>query len=141
MCIKTKVFLFLLFFISTPLAFAESELVDATPTEVPGATTVNADEAFKLFEAEAAFIDLRKEPAWNAGRIPGAIHLDFKLSFNQDALEAEVGKDESVVFYCSGIRCPRSAKAATKALSWGYQKVYYFREGFPAWKKSGLPIE
>ena len=37
----------------------------------------------ELFEDEAAFIDLRKDPAWNAGRIPGAIHLDFKTAFSQ----------------------------------------------------------
>lgn len=118
-----------------------SELVDSTPTEVPGATTVDAAMAKRLFDEEAAFVDLRKENVWNGGRVPGAIWLDFKQAFNQESLTAEVAKDERVVFYCSGVRCPRSAKASAKAVSWGYDEVYYFRGGFPAWKKAGYPVE
>ena len=79
--------------------------------------------------------------ATGAGRVPGAIWLDFKKNFNQQSLAAEVGTDEKVVFYCSGVRCPRSSKAATKAVSWGYGQVYYFRDGFPAWKNAGYPVE
>jgi rhodanese-related sulfurtransferase len=129
-----------LFLFSAPVC-AESELVASSPESVPGATTVDAKMARQLFEQEAAFVDLRKDTAWNAGRIPGAIHIDFKKSFSQDALQAEVGKEEAVVFYCSGIRCPRSAKASEKALGWGYDQVYYFREGFPAWQQAGYPVE
>ena len=130
----------LMFFFAIPV-FAASELVKSTPETVPGATTVDAAAAKKLFEDEAAFVDLRKDPAWNAGRIPGAIHLDFKTAFSKEALMNEVGTDEAVVFYCSGIRCPRSAKACEKALDWGYTHVYYFRGGFPAWQKAGYPTE
>lgn len=118
-----------------------SELVDATPTSVPGATTVDVDAAKQLFDEEAAFIDLRKENVWNGGRVPGAIWLDFKKGFNKEALASEVGTDEKVVFYCSGVRCPRSSKASAKAVAWGYGKVYYFRDGFPAWKNAGYPVE
>ena len=118
-----------------------SELVKATPEHVPGATTVDAAAAKALFDKEAAFVDLRKENVWNGGRIPGAIWMDFKKAFNEQALGAEVDKGEKVVFYCSGVRCPRSSKAAAKALTWGYGQVYYFRDGFPAWKTAGYPVE
>ena len=118
-----------------------SELVDATPESVPGCTTVDAAAAKALFDNEAAFVDLRKENMWNNGRVPGAIWLDFKQAFNQEALQSEVDKDEALVFYCSGVRCPRSAKASEKAIAWGYSKVYYFRSGFPAWKNAGYPVE
>jgi rhodanese-related sulfurtransferase len=118
-----------------------SELVKATPTSVPGATTVDAAAAKQLFDEEAAFIDLRKENVWNSGRVPGAIWLDFKNNFNKDALLAEVDASEKVVFYCSGVRCPRSSKASAKALEWGFENVYYFRDGFPAWKNAGYPVE
>lgn len=126
--------------IATQSAVA-TELVKSTPDSVPGATTVDAAMAKQLFDQEAAFVDLRKENVWNSGRVPGAIWIDFKTSFNQAALVAEVDKGEKVVFYCSGVRCPRSSKAASKALAWGYTDVYYFREGFPAWKNAGYPIE
>jgi len=122
-------------------AVGASELVDSTPESVPGATSVDAAQAKALFDDEAAFVDLRKENMWNSGRIPGAIWLDYKNAFNKEALEAEVGKDEKVVFYCSGDRCPRSAKACEKALGWGYSKVYYFRGGYPEWKTAGYAVE
>ena len=131
----------ILFLALSSAAYGASELVKATPETVAGATTVDSAEAKALFDNEAAFIDLRKENMWNSGRIPGAIWLDFKTAFSQDALAAEVGKEEQVVFYCSGIRCPRSSKAATKAVEWGYGQVYYFRDGFPAWKNAQYPVE
>lgn len=128
--------------LSLACVFAQaSELVDATPTSVEGATTVDAAAAKQLFDDGAAFVDLRKANAWNSGRVPGAVWLDFKGAFNQAALADAVEKDEKLVFYCSGVRCPRSAKAATQALSWGYQQVFYFRDGFPAWKQAGYPVE
>jgi rhodanese-related sulfurtransferase len=120
---------------------ATAELVDSTPVSVTGATTVDAAQAKKLFDQEALFVDLRKENMWNSGRIPGALWLDMKTAFTKEALEAEAEKDEALVFYCSGVRCPRSAKACEKALEWGYTNVNYFRGGFPAWKNAGLPIE
>ena len=30
---------------------------------------------------------------------------------------------------------------AAMAVAWGFTKVYYFREGFPAWKTAGYAIE
>ena len=129
----------LLTFAST--AWSASELVEATPTVVQGATTVDAAMAKQLVDQEAAFIDLRKENVWNSGRVPGAIWMDFKKGFTEEALASEVDKDEKIVFYCSGVRCPRSSKATAKAVSWGYSNVYYFRDGFPAWKNAGHPVE
>jgi hypothetical protein len=44
-------------------------------------------------------------------------------------------------------RLPRMADfaiwvtACEKALGWGYGQVYYFRDGYPAWKTAGLPVE
>jgi len=53
-----------------------SELVGATPQQVPGANTVDVAAAKQLFDQEAAFVDLRKENVWNGGRIPGAMSLE-----------------------------------------------------------------
>jgi rhodanese-related sulfurtransferase len=127
--------------IMTWSSVSAAELVASTPESVAGATTVDAAQAKKLFDQEALFVDLRKENMWNAGRIPGAVWLEMKTAFTQQALESEAGKDEALVFYCSGVRCPRSAKACEKALEWGYSNVNYFRGGFPAWKNEGFPIE
>jgi len=111
------------------------------PKTVPGATTIDVAEARKLFEAEIPFIDVRKDKDWDAGRVPGAYHLDVKKALTRESLGEIVKPDETVVFYCNGPKCHRSSKAAAMAVSWGYTKVKYFRDGFPAWKGAGNPVE
>ncbi len=112
-----------------------------SPMMVDGATTVDTDKAQQLFEQEVAFVDVRKDSDWEAGRIPGAIHIELKKKLTKDSLMAEVGPGDEVVFYCNGASCMRSSKATQKAIEWGYSKVYYYRNGFPAWKSASLPVE
>jgi rhodanese-related sulfurtransferase len=119
---------------------AQSELVENTVESVAGATTVDSAAAKQLFDQGAIFVDLRKSNAWDAGRVPGAKHIDMP-QFSQETLEKAAKKTDPVVFYCSGVKCPRSSAACEKALSWGYSKVYYYREGFPGWQKAGHPVE
>jgi rhodanese-related sulfurtransferase len=127
--------------LASPTAFSQSELVESTVESVPGATTVDSAAAKKLSDSGAVFVDLRKAAAYDAGRVPGSLHLDFKQGFSKEALEAKAKKDDSVVFYCSGVKCPRSAAACEQAVGWGYKKVYYYREGFPGWQQAGYPAE
>ncbi|MCG8672870.1 MAG: rhodanese-like domain-containing protein [Pseudomonadales bacterium] len=128
----------LLFILFSCLAFAEEEV---SPTTVKGATTINASKAKALFDQEVAFVDVRKNSDWEAGRIPSAIHLELKKVYTADSLAEEVEKNEAVVLYCNGPKCMRSSKASAKAVEWGFSKVYYFRDGFPAWKAAGYPVE
>lgn len=112
-----------------------------SPTKVDGATTVDAAKAHELFQEGVPFVDARKDADWNAGRIPDAIHLNVKTVLNEKSLGEHVKKDEPVVFYCNGPSCMRSSKASAMAVGWGYENVYYFRDGFPAWKAAGYPVE
>ncbi|MCG8428964.1 MAG: rhodanese-like domain-containing protein [Chromatiales bacterium] len=122
--------------------FASAATIAAeAPMSVDGTTYVDAAQAKALFDQGAAFVDPRRNSEFEAGRIPDAIHLELKSAFNEAALADNVQKDEPVVFYCNGAKCPRSAKCSEMALNWGYSKVYYFRDGFPAWKAAGYPVE
>lgn len=131
--------------ISTILMFTASTAFAAekiSPMTVAGATTVDAAKAKSLFDKKVAFIDTRNDKDWDAGRLPGALHMDInKGAFTKDTLGAKVKKDQEVVMYCNGEKCLRSAEAAGQAISWGYSKVYYFRDGFPAWQAAGYPTE
>ena len=111
-----------------------------SPLEVPGAITVDVDMAKALFDRGVTFIDVLPDNSWRDGHIPGAIHLDFKDAFTEASLSAVVDRGQEVVIYCLGPRCLRSSEASAKAVSWGFKKVYYFREGLPAWKAAGYPI-
>lgn len=112
-----------------------------SPLSVSGATTVTTAKAKELFSRKTIFVDVRNDADWQAGRIPGAQHLDLRKNFTEETLAAKVKKEEAVVFYCNGEKCLRSSEAAALAAQWGYSKIFYYRDGFPAWQAAGYPVE
>ncbi|MCG7982770.1 MAG: rhodanese-like domain-containing protein [Candidatus Thiodiazotropha lotti] len=117
-----------------------------SPATVTGATTVDSAKAHELWKARAWFIDPRKPEQYEAGRIPGALNIEYdpgtpNQQLTADSLAAEVPKDEAVVFYCNAEGCDRSSWGAALAVEWGWSKVYYFRDGFPGWTTAGYPVE
>ena len=112
-----------------------------SPESVDGATTVTAAEVKALQEAGAVIVDVRNPRLYARRHIPGAHHLDLKTAFNEDSLASVVARDEPLVIYCSGIKCSRSTIACRKAVSWGYEKVYFFRGGITDWRSAGYPVE
>jgi rhodanese-related sulfurtransferase len=112
-----------------------------SPDTVSGTTTVDAAAAKALFNQGVPFVDVRKDSDWDAGRIPGAEHLELKKVFDEAKLAEIAGKDQEVVIYCNGPKCMRSSEACAKAVSWGFKKVYYFRGGFPEWAAADYPTE
>lgn len=114
---------------------------EVSPQSIDGAVTLDTAEAKAMFDQEVAFVDVRKDSDWDAGRIPGAIHLDIKSKFSEESLAGEIEKGESVVIYCNGASCMRSSDASAMAVGWGFSRVHYYRDGFPAWKAAGNPVE
>lgn len=114
---------------------------EVSPHTVDGATTVTAEQAADLFDAGVVFVDVRKPSDFEAGRIPGAIHLDLESDFSEASLSEHIGKADKVVIYCNGESCLRSSEACGQAVDWGFSEVYYFRDGYPAWEAAGLPVE
>lgn len=137
MRLKALVLLLVAIF-ATPMAVSAAE---DSPVQIRGATTVDVSQAKRLFMQGVKFIDVRSDSDWQAGHIPLAYHLELHHVFSRETLAEIIAQDEPVVFYCNSIKCHRSAKAAQKAVSWGYSKVYYFRLGYPNWKKAMNPIE
>jgi adenylate cyclase len=116
------------------------EETEVSPLFVPGAISIDVVEAKELFDRGVVFVDARDVVDWSIGHIKGAIQLDVDDMLTKEALSAVIGPQEEVVIYCHGPRCLRSSKAAAKAVAWGFTKVYYFRDGFPAWKIAEHPF-
>jgi rhodanese-related sulfurtransferase len=110
----------------------------ASGFEVEGATKIDVSTAKTLHDRGVTFIDSRSTRRWKQGHIPGASNL---YVITEAALMEIVDKDKEVVFYCGGTDCSLSPNACARALTWGYEKVYYFAEGKPGWKAAGYPLE
>ncbi|MDH5446770.1 MAG: rhodanese-like domain-containing protein [Gammaproteobacteria bacterium] len=125
------------------LAFSTNSIAanKVSPKQVSGAKTINVAQAKALYEKGVLFVDVRTIKGWNEGRIPDSILLDLKKTYSKKSLAKHASVNDPIVLYCNGKKCMRSSKASIKAVKWGYKKVYYFRDGFPAWKKSGYPVE
>ena len=133
------VFVWVLLMTLMPRATAAPEYV--SPEAVPGATTIDTAQAKSLFDRGAIFIDVRSDADWEAGRIPGAVHLELDKVFTEASLGTVARPDQEVVMYCNGTKCPRSSTAAAAAAKWGISRVYYYRLGFPDWQAAGYPVE
>ena len=136
-----KFLAFMVIAIFSVSSFAIADEKPDSPEIVEGATSVDPAGAKELFDSEVLFVDVRKDSDWDAGRVSGAVHLDVKSALTEEALADEIEKSDKVVFYCNGVKCLRSSKAAKMAVEWGYEHVYYYRLGFPAWKEAGYPVE
>ena len=120
--------------------------------EIDGGTEIDLATAKSLHDKGVVFIDTGSEALWKKGRVPGALNLPSlrdvddptEKRFRETTLSEIVDKSEEVVFYWWAPGWyDRGALTwvAAKAVNWGYQKIYYFHGGTPAWKEAGYPIE
>ena len=119
----------------------ERASADEAPFSVQGAQTITTEQAAELYQKQAAFIDVRSRDKWQWGHIQGASHFDLRSTFALLRHPGFIDRDRPVVIYSNGPHTMRSALAAYMAASWGYEKIYYYRDGFFAWQAQDFPIE
>lgn len=110
------------------------------PAHVNGAMTVNVYQARHLHALGAVFIDVRPRREWAWGHVEGAVHMSLAHEFF-GLSRTEWPRNVPLVIYCNSDVCPASAEAVRLAVVWGYQQVFYFREGYFAWMLADLPQE
>lgn len=137
---------------ATLLATALPALAANTPETLHGATVVNADKAKELMGSGAKMIDTRVAAEYAEAHIKGAINVTYKEKSaksadfdagqdNFDLSKLPADKNAAIITQCNGPECWKSYKSAVAALKAGYKKIYWFRDGFPAWKAKGYPVE
>ena len=112
------------------------------PEFIDGTIRVGAEEVIELVEEvpNLVIVDSRKSSDHRKGFIEGSIGMP-NTETNANSLRKHVSsKRTPVLFYCNGIRCGRSVKAAKIAMANGYKKVYWFRGGIEEWEAKGLPL-
>lgn len=123
------------------VGFAGGASADA-PTEIPGATTVNAESLIDMILSVDGLVvvDARMSSDFDAGHIEGALNLSSSDT-NAESLAAIIpSTDTPVVFYCNGLSCGRASEAVGIALEAGYSNVYYYARGMEEWYDLGLPV-
>jgi rhodanese-related sulfurtransferase/predicted transcriptional regulator len=114
------------------------QIVATLVTSRDGLTPVSREDLLaRMATGEAVLLDVRPEPEFRAGHIPGA------LSIPVEQLEARLaslpaGKD--VVAYCRGPYCVLSVDAVAALRAHGIPALR-LEDGFPEWKAAGLPVQ
>ena len=84
-------------------------------------------------------VDTRNPEEYQEVHIKGAISIpEPQWDAHMHLLPAD--KSAPVVFYCNGVKCGKSKKAAKKAASMGYANIWVYAEGMPVWDERGMPI-
>ena len=113
-----------------------------SPEDIPGTTKVNAEELIELMWADPqlTLIDSRITSDRKEGFIEGSIGLP-NTETSCKSLEGVIpDKSALTLFYCNGVKCGRSAKAAQIAIDCGYNQIYWFRGGIEEWKQKQYPL-
>ena len=72
--------------------------------------------------------------------IPGSHRVPLD-TIGREVPEAKSPKDEEIIVYCGGPKCPQSLQAAQKLMNLGYTNVKAYEGGLEEWKNAGNKIE
>ncbi|XOF32877.1 MAG: rhodanese-like domain-containing protein [Candidatus Electrothrix sp. YB6] len=89
--------------------------------------------------ADLVVVDARNPEEYQEVHIKGAINVPQK-KFKKYAHLLPKDKSARIIFYCNGVKCGKSKKAAKEALKLGYTQVIVYAEGMPVWEEKGMPI-
>ena len=81
-------------------------------------------------------VDSRNPEEYREAHIPGAINIPQKEMAGYLGL-LPAYKSSEIIFYCNGVKCGKSRKAAKVAADLGYGNIRIFAEGMPVWEEMG----
>ena len=96
---------------------------------------IAAAEGAARMQAGATLLDVRGRSEWEAGHVPGAVHIPLGYLAER---AGELPAGAPVVVHCQG--GTRSAIAASVLQRAGIADVYDLTDGFTGWRKAGLPV-
>ena len=115
-----------------------NQLADEYLGERDGVEHVSAEELQKrLARGDVVVLDVRPEPEYKAGHIPGAqsVPMDALAS-----LAPKLPRRRQIIAYCRGPYCVY-ADDAVRLLQARGLKARRLDVGFPEWRRAGLPVE
>ena len=100
----------------------------------------NVDEVKRRLDRgeRLLLVDVREESEWNAGHVPGAMHLS-KGVIERDVETKIPDTDAEIILYCGGGF--RSALVADNLQKMGYTNVISMDGGWRGWTQKSFPTE
>lgn len=112
-------------------------LVNEIRPQIKEVTVTQVQQKFANGE-QFAFVDVREDNEWVAGRIPNSIHIGRGV-LERDIANNISDKSAEIILYCGGGF--RSALAAYNLQKMGYSNVSSMDGGIREWKERSLPIQ
>ena len=151
---KTIVLLCALIFFGTT-AFAKPDTPNLNIATTHNITLIDSKTANEKYKNGAIFVDTRKVPEYAREHIKGAVsaYYDEKGGNSNKTVNFDssndtyhdsrisTNKQDSLIFYCNGIKCWKSYKAAVITAAKGYSNIYWLQEGIGAYKKAGYELD
>jgi len=91
----------------------------------------------RMKTGEVVLLDVRPEPEYDAGHIPGALSVPVE---DLEARLATLPPGKEVVAYCRGPYCMLSVDAVEALRAHGISAIR-LEDGLPEWKAAGLPVQ
>jgi len=113
-----------------------------SPEVIDGVTKLNAEGLIEkvMDMPQLVLIDSRISADRKEGFIEGSISLPDTETSCTTLGKVVPRKDSPVLFYCNGVRCGRSARAASIARDCGYTSIFWFRKGMEEWQEKQYPL-
>ena len=102
--------------------------------------TISASRLLEQIAAGTApaILDVRSEPEFNDGHVPGAINIPF-MTVSRRIAAIHSPKDDEIVVYCG--HGPRAFIAGRALRKHGFRRVVYLKGHFSRWRGAGLREE
>ena len=115
-----------------------NQLTDEYLGDRDGVEPVSAEELQeRLARGDVVVLDVRPEPEYRAGHIPGAQSAPLAVLAS---LEPKLPRRRRIVAYCRGPYCVYADDAVRLLRARGL-KARRLDVGFPEWRRAGLPVE
>ena len=104
--------------------------------DFPKIQTMDSETLYKQYEVDKVIIvDVRSSIEYDVIHADGALHIPLSnVNFVKNIQElSRLYPDKKIAFYCNGITCLKSYKAAQKALEAGINSCYAYDAGIPNW--------
>lgn len=105
--------------------------------------TIKAEDLRRILAGgRATVINVLESKDFQDKRIPSSINVPVSSpDFARRVEDQMPSKQNAVVVYCAGARCPASENAARALESAGFRRVMDFAGGLEDWEAQGLPLE